>query len=194
MAEFAPAFENTMRNEGGYANHPDDPGGETYRGISRRWHPDWPGWIIIDRVKDYPSFPAGLESDNALNESVRYFYRVEYWDKISGDIIPSQALANEIFDTSVIMESYWAISFLQQALNALNRDGKDYDDVYTDGKLGPVTLGVLAEYLDQDDESLLLKIMDGLLLTRFIKLMREDPKKEIFARGWIRDRIQIWKN
>jgi type VI secretion system secreted protein VgrG len=38
---FLKAFNTTMTFEGGYANDPDDAGGETYMGISRRYHPDW---------------------------------------------------------------------------------------------------------------------------------------------------------
>lgn len=46
MAEFTPAFEEMIRNEGGYILHnvAGDHGGDTYAGIARRFHPDWPGW------------------------------------------------------------------------------------------------------------------------------------------------------
>ncbi|MFM7564688.1 MAG: glycosyl hydrolase 108 family protein, partial [Planctomycetota bacterium] len=39
MADFAIAFDETMINEGGYVDDPDDRGGETYRGVARRFHP-----------------------------------------------------------------------------------------------------------------------------------------------------------
>lgn len=37
MADFAPAFEEMIRNEGGYILHnvPDDRGGDTYAGVAR---------------------------------------------------------------------------------------------------------------------------------------------------------------
>ncbi len=49
-------FENyiistILSHEGGYANHPADKGGETYRGISRKANPNWEGWKYIDDVK-----------------------------------------------------------------------------------------------------------------------------------------------
>ena len=39
MADFNDAFDETMGHEGGYVNDSNDAGGETYRGISRRFNP-----------------------------------------------------------------------------------------------------------------------------------------------------------
>ena len=50
MANFEYAIERLFGLEGGYARHPADPGGETYRGISRRYHPEWSQWADIDRA------------------------------------------------------------------------------------------------------------------------------------------------
>ena len=36
------------KSEGGYANMEGDSGGETYKGISRKWFPKWEGLKIID--------------------------------------------------------------------------------------------------------------------------------------------------
>ncbi|MBW1801582.1 MAG: hypothetical protein JRJ85_12745, partial [Deltaproteobacteria bacterium] len=44
MAKFDEAFEKTTAIEGGYVFDPDDAGGETYKGISRRFNPSWGGW------------------------------------------------------------------------------------------------------------------------------------------------------
>ena len=43
MANFDEAFALTMKSEGGYANNPNDTGGETYKGVSRKNHPKWNG-------------------------------------------------------------------------------------------------------------------------------------------------------
>ena len=47
MAEFKKAYDKTMGHEGGYVHDPDDAGGETYKGISRRYHPGWEGWKVV---------------------------------------------------------------------------------------------------------------------------------------------------
>lgn len=44
MADFKIAFDITNKTEAGYANNPDDSGGETYAGISRNNWPYWEGW------------------------------------------------------------------------------------------------------------------------------------------------------
>ncbi|HBF18469.1 MAG TPA: hypothetical protein DDW81_00145 [Cryomorphaceae bacterium] len=51
MADFEWAYRHTSNKEGGYVNDPSDYGRETYRGISRRWHPYWEGWKIVDEVR-----------------------------------------------------------------------------------------------------------------------------------------------
>ena len=50
MADFRLAYKKIEAAEGGYVNDPDDKGGETYKGISRKANPDWNGWINIGIV------------------------------------------------------------------------------------------------------------------------------------------------
>ena len=70
MADFEKAFINTMGYEGGYVYDPDDAGGETYKGISRRYHPSWPGWRIIDKVKISGGDPySDLDDNEELEEN-----------------------------------------------------------------------------------------------------------------------------
>jgi len=196
VADFQAAFDRTLKHEGGYADIPDDRGGETYRGISRKWNKDWPGWDIIDDLKKSytgPHFNSALSRNKSLTESVRDFYEQEYWKQLRCSEIDSQVIANEIFDTAVLMGKSWAIRFLQRGMNALNRTGATYSDIKVDGRIGAKTLQILKECLSHNNEGLLLKIMDGLQLGRFIKIMDKDPSQEQFARGWIKHRIQIGK-
>jgi lysozyme family protein len=44
MAEFNPALEKVLSHEGGYVVDPNDPGGETYKGVARKIHSKWDGW------------------------------------------------------------------------------------------------------------------------------------------------------
>ena len=48
MAKFSISLQKTLAHEGFYSNDPDDLGKETYKGISRIFHPKWNGWTIID--------------------------------------------------------------------------------------------------------------------------------------------------
>ena len=51
MAQFEPAFEQMIRDEGGYVLHevPGDTGGMTYAGIARNKNPQWNGWALVDK-------------------------------------------------------------------------------------------------------------------------------------------------
>lgn len=136
MADFQPALESVLKYEGGYSTDPDDPGGETYRGISRRYHPDWIGWrdIAVANITHKPI------DDRALDGAVEGFYRTMYWDRFQGDRIPDQALADELMDQAVNLGVTRAVDHLQRALNALNNQQRRWPDMDRDGKLGPVTL------------------------------------------------------
>ncbi len=184
MANFLLAFEKTMGHEGGYSMDPDDAGGETYRGVSRRYHPEWEGWKIIDDVKSSPDFPRILDSLPQLQDAVKIFYQRYYWDINSLGIFESQLIAEEMFDTGVNMGRNRAAKFLQQSLNYLNRNGRSYDDLVIDGIIGPSTLKALSFILYQNEELLLLKILNVLQGSFYLDYMRRKPSQEKYMRGW----------
>lgn len=99
MAEFFIAYNKTLKNEGGYANDPDDRGGETWKGIARKMHPKWKGWYIIDMIRKSPDFPNNLKSNHLLESYVREWYEDNVWHPIHGDDIVSQDMANQLFDS-----------------------------------------------------------------------------------------------
>jgi lysozyme family protein len=185
MADFKEAYDITLGNEGGYDNDPDDVGGETYRGIARKYWSNWEGWQIVDEAKHEPNFPKNLANNEELNEVlVPAHYKENFWDKFDGDEIPVQFLANELFDTGVNMGVSRAVKFLQTALNVLNRNGKLYPDIEEDGAFGKNTLHALNSYLSTDAASLLFKIMNILQGMHYIEYMKKDPVQEKYARGW----------
>lgn len=187
MADFDAAYAATAAIEGGYANRPLDRGGETYRGIARRRHPRWSGWCAIDAAKHAPGFPAALARDPGLARSVKHFYRVNYWDRFHGDEIPDQAVAAELFDTAVNMGIDTAVRFLQQGLDMLNRDQKNYPDIAVDGVCGPRTRATLQRLLALDGKpDNLLCLMNVLQGARYVDLLRRHPEQEEFIRGWLK--------
>lgn len=184
MANFLMAFEKTMGHEGGYSLDPDDAGGETYRGVSRRYHPEWEGWKVIDDVKSNPDFPRILDSLPQLQDAIRAFYQRYYWDINSLSAFESQAIAEEMFDTGVNMGRNRAAKFLQESLNYLNRNGRSYDDLVVDGVIGPATLKALSFILYHNEEMLLLKILNVLQGSFYLDYMRRKPSQEKYMRGW----------
>jgi len=82
MANFNQAFEIIIGHEGGYVNDPDDPGGETKFGISKR---SYPKVVIL----------------NLTIDQAKAIYLADYWNPINGDQIASQKMAESIFDFAV---------------------------------------------------------------------------------------------
>lgn len=82
--------------EGGYANVPGDRGGETYRGISRKFHPQWDGWETLDNRKPIPH--NRIFDD--LESRVEQFYVKEYWEQIDGEELP-YPVDMAVFDLAV---------------------------------------------------------------------------------------------
>jgi len=193
MANFNLAFEKTMGAEGGYTNDPTDRGGETYKGISRKYEPDWDGWVIIEGMKNESNFPKNLDSNMVLQSLVKKVYKQKYWDVNKLDSFPDQAVADEMFDTGVNMGTKRAATYLQVALNCLNKQQVLYGDIDEDGKIGPATLYALTTLLSKESNEILLKIMNVLQGNHYIEYMRQYPEQEKFSRGWF-SRVTISKN
>lgn len=181
MADFERAFEKTMGHEGGYSNDPDDAGGETYRGISRVYHPSWDGWDFID----YSNQGGNKIDDAFMKPFVLQFYKQHYWDVNRCGEMPQQ-VAEEMFDTGVNMGVVKAGEFLQKALNCLNRNGMLFADLVVDGNVGPKTLRAMSTLLTTApmDVLILLKIMNVLQGMHYIEYMVKSPTQEKYARGW----------
>lgn len=192
MANFDSAYNKTMGYEGGYAHDPDDVGGETYKGISRKYNPSWSGWKVIDAAKSQSNFPKCLDSNSDLLVSVKSFYKAGYWDVNLLDSVNNQEVAEEMFDTGVNLGPAKAALFLQQALNLLNRNENFYPDIVADGKVGKITLTTLEYYLRYDKVDYLLKVLNILQGMHYIEFMKKSPIQEKFARGWL-SRVEISK-
>lgn len=145
MANFDLTYKKVMTNEGGYTNNkynPNDKGGETYKGISRRWHPTWAGWVIIDRVKNErraKGAKPGYEIDwneqldiYELKLNVKNFYKSLYL-RMWGDKIHSQQIADIMYDLYVMTDND-AVKIAQRVLNGMGIG------VVVDGAMGNQTV------------------------------------------------------
>jgi len=193
MANFDEAYNITLGHEGGYSNDPVDVGGETYKGVARRYHKTWEGWQFIDMKKNDPNFPDCLRGNELLDTAVRKFYKAYYWDVNLLDYVRSQKIANEMFDTGVNMGTSRAGKFLQLALNLLNKNGKLWKDIVVDGKVGKNTLKALKSCLAYRGEGYVYKIMNILQGNHYLEYMQKSPTQEKFAYGWLK-RVDFIKN
>jgi lysozyme family protein len=189
MADFDIAYGETAIHEGGYVHDPVDRGGETHCGVSRRFHPDWAGWPRIDRLKrEHPQdFVRRINADAELAGMARQLYHERYWKPLLGDQIPDQHVANKLFDTGVHQGVATSIRYLQESLNLLNRDQRDYADTAVDGKMGPASLAALNAFLklEKGRPDYLLKLLNILQALRYVEILRRDPGQQKYTRGWL---------
>jgi lysozyme family protein len=172
MANFETALAKTLINEGGYANDPDDSGGETYKGVSRVWHPTWEGWAIVDKSKKLPNFPKNLDSNTDLQSKIKTFYQTEFWTPIKGDNINNQDIANSMFDFGVNCSSIVSVELTQTVV------GASVDGVMSVG-------GETLTKLNAFDVS---KFKDKFILQKinyYIGCVQRKPTNQKFFYGWI---------
>ena len=106
MADFDIALAKVLRREGGYANDPNDRGGETYKGISRKAHPTNRMWVLIDKYKEQygganTKFKQALAKDQEITNCVRVIYKTSYWNPFKLDDLYHQLVAEQVFDDAV---------------------------------------------------------------------------------------------
>lgn len=116
---FDKAFDMLMLHEGGYVNHPDDPGGETNYGITK----------ATARRNGYDGPMKSLPLDVA-----RRIAKAEYWDAVRADALPDQ-IRFDVFDTCYHSGPVRAIRLLQQALGFI---GTDVDGIFGRNTLASV--------------------------------------------------------
>jgi lysozyme family protein len=86
-----------------------------------------------------------------------------------------------------------AVTFLQRALSALNRNGRDYPDLVPDGRIGPRTLAALDAFFAkrgrEGGEIVLLRALEALQGERYLRLAERRPANEAFLYGWLANRV-----
>lgn len=163
MADFTPAFEKMIKHEGGFilTDVSNDLGGQTYAGISRKYHPNWEGWQFIDRN----------DTDNPqLTQKVRDFYKSNFWNSCKADKIKNQKIAESIFDFSVNAGSKTSAKLAQLVVDAT-----------PDGIIGPKTL----ERINDADEELFISKFALAKVARYAEICKRNPTQKKFLLGWI---------
>ena len=141
--------------EGGYINHPSDPGGATNFGVTQTTYNTYRKKIA------YP-----LQSVKLISKAeVLEIYKTMYWDKIHGDDLP-ESLSISLMDWAVNAGVKRAVSHLQQALN-----------VTVDGVFGPKTLEAAKKCGEKE-----LKEFLSIRENYYLKLGK---KKPMFLKGWL---------
>ena len=122
QANYDKCLETILHHEGGYVNHPKDPGGETNLGVTKRVYLEHGG------TKDMKDL---------LVEDVAPIYKKGYWDKMKGDELPN-GLDLCVFDFCVNAGPGRSAKYLQTMIGTV-----------ADGGIGPNTLAKLKEYVEK---------------------------------------------
>ena len=116
-----------LKHEGGFVNHPKDPGGMTNLGVTKKVWEEYVGHSVDETTM------RGLGPAD-----VAPLYKKNYWDKIHGDQLPS-GVDYACFDLAVNSGVGRAAKLLQQAVG-----------VSADGAIGPATLDAVASQNPRD--------------------------------------------
>lgn len=114
---FEACFQHVLKSEGGFVNHPSDPGGMTNLGVTKATWEEWTGAKVTEE-----------DMRNLTPDSVRELYRVRYWKRVKGDDLP-KGVDLCVFDFAVNSGVYRGSVFLQRVLGAKE-----------DGVIGPKTV------------------------------------------------------
>ena len=153
-----------LKHEGGYVNHPDDPGGATNMGVTQASYNAW-------RRRQKRAVRSVRHIDAA---ELRAIYRHEYWDKVRGDDLP-EGVDYAVFDFAVNSGPRRAARFLQRVVC-----------VEDDGAVGPLTLTAVAGRRPED-------VVADLCAARlaWLKRLKHWPT---FGRGWSRRVVEVQRN
>lgn len=156
---FETCLKITLPFEGGYVNHPKDPGGPTNKGITQR------------TLSAYLGRPASVNDvKNISDQTVKAIYKLQYWDKVWGDKLP-KGVDLAVFDYAVNSGVSRAVRDLQRVIGCR-----------ADGSMGMLTLEKLEEWMTLNgDEELAIAYCNRRF--KFLKSLRTFGT---FGTGWTR--------
>lgn len=154
---FEPCTQWALIHEGGYVNHPKDPGGATNKGVIQRTY---------DGYRDRIGKPRQSVRSITMAE-VMDIYKSQYWDLINGDALPD-GLDYAMYDFSINSGPSRAVKFLQEILG-----------VKVDGVMGNGTLGAIQRRND------ISGLIQELCLKRW-NWMKRLKTFATFGKGWTR--------
>ena len=158
MSRFKRSLKPVLRHEGGFVDHPKDPGGATNKGITQNTY---------DSFRRSVDKPKRSVEDITMQE-VEQIYREQYWDAVRADDLPA-GVAYAVFDAAVNSGPSQAAKWLQREVGA--------DD---DGIIGKKTIAAVKDY--NGDINQMIKSYNA----RRLKFMKSLRHWKEFKNGWTR--------
>ncbi len=162
MADFRKCLDWVLKHEGGYVNHPNDPGGPTNRGIT------------LETLSQHRGEQcSAVDVANLGLAETAEIYRVSYW---MFDAIADDAVAAKIFDLCVNMGPHKGIQLTQQALRECGAC------ISVDGCYGPET----ERCINNTNPKCLLLHLAAKARGRYYEICEKSPQMRVFLTGWLR--------
>lgn len=156
MTEFERALTRVLAHEGGYVNHPSDPGGETNKGITKR---------VYDAYRERNGQP--IQSVRNISQAeIAAIYKASYWDLAKCDQLPA-GISYVVFDGAVNSGVSQSIKWLQRALGV----------VAVDGVIGNATIAAVQNYGNMD------RLVDA-ICDRRLAFLKALKTWKVFGKGW----------
>lgn len=159
---FQRALQQVLHHEGGWSDHPRDPGGATMKGVTLK---TYSAFLGRQATKD--------ELRNIPDEHLERLYRTGYWDAVRGDDLPA-GIDMMVFDFAVNAGRKRAIITLQRAVNM--------PAAQQDGIIGP---GTLAAVRDLCNRTGAVSVATSYATLREL-FYRELKTFDAFGKGWLR--------
>lgn len=151
-----------LAHEGGYVNHPRDPGGATNQGVTQR---------VYDAYRTLKGRPR-QSVRNMVADEVADIYTRQYWNLVRGDDLPA-GLDYAVFDFAVNSGPARAIRYLQSVVGLVG------DDI--DGLIGMGTLAAVNKAVEKDEEAVITALCD-----KRLAFVRGLDTFDVFGKGWTR--------
>ena len=160
MAKYEKLIPTVLKWEGGFVNHPSDPGGATNSGVT-----------LSTFRSVYGKDKTVQDLKNMTMEQWEYIFKTRFWDRWKADDIDNQAIANLLVDW-LWASGVYGIKYPQEVLG-----------VKTDGIVGLKTLAAINYYPNKKE------LFEKLWNTRkkhFEDIVRNRPQSKVFLKGWLR--------
>ena len=164
QSNFETCLALMFAHEGGYVDHPKDPGGRTNHGVTQRVWEEWVGHEVDEK-----------QMRALTHEMVAPLYKRKYWDACRADDLVA-GVDYVVFDVAVNSGPGRAIKFLQSCVG-----------VTVDGGFGPATLAAVKEA--EKDQARLIEMY----CAKRLEFLQSLKTFETFGKGWSR-RVQEVKD
>jgi lysozyme family protein len=154
---FKKAFQNLLKEEGGYVNDKKDRGGETKYGVSKRSYPQ-------------------VDIKNLTLEQASLIYHRDFYLPMRCDKFVDDAVAVEVLEQSVNIGKKTVIFFIQIVAAAHG------ENITMDGYMGDKTV----QAANRIPPSSLLTCLKSLAIAHYMELVKENPPMGRYLKGWIK--------